>query len=333
MALANIVTNLASSLGVSEFGTANFMRIEDQFVTGGSEFVGTNSLKENNPQEILIACKNKRRRVCGILNEGIKLSGESKWEEMFGGGITAIGGSLVNMVNKGLQGFRGTSIQQPWMNRKFWNSTKPFSFSFSFNFIEDGNGGKTDVWEPTQALLSFVFPRDLGTGEQIKKTLDNARGIDTSRANTDGGKGLITAGVDAIATEFAIPGPSVRYSPDNKSNTTISSDSGESVGDKGGDAVTLVIGNLFAFGGVYLEKVDVEYSPNMDTYGYPLWAKCTVQATVMDVNYCQTNGDFMISQFANSQGAMSSLLDSIATFGSDVGENVKKIFKATTKKI
>ena len=326
MALANIASNIVGSLGIPEFGAANFMRIEDQFITGSPNLVGTGSAKENNPQEIIIACKNKRRRVCGILNEGIKLSGESKWEEMFGGGITALGGSIVNMVNKGLQGFRGTSIQQPWMNRKFWNSTKPFSFSFSFNFIEDGNGGKVDVFEPLQALLSFTFPRDLGTGDQIKKTLSNSQLLDMEQKNSDGGKGLLTAGVDALAMEFAIPGPSVRYSPDNKST------SGDNY-EKSGDAVTLVIGNLFAFGGVYLEKVDVETSPNMDTYGYPLWAKCNVQATVMDVNYCQTNGDFMIGQFADSQGALSSLLDSIATFGSDLSEGVKNIFKATTKKI
>lgn len=323
MPIANVVSsvkNLASNLGISEFGSSNFMRTEDQFITSTS-YAGTGGLKENSPQEVIIACKNKKRRVCGVLNEGIKLSAEAKWEELFGGGITALGGSLINMVNKGVQYTRGTSIQQPWMNRKFWNSTKPFSFSFQMNFISDMYGGLVDVYEPVQALLSFVYPRKLETAAKISEDLDSASFISMQQQNTKGRSGVLKAAVDTFANEFAIPGPAIGYLGDNPNGGD------PSVGQ--GDAVTLVIGNLFAFGGVYIEKVDVETSPNMDSTGYPLWAKCTVNVTVMDVNYCNTDGSFMINQFANEQAALSSLIDSIATLTEDVTKGISNIAKTT----
>lgn len=323
MAIAQMISavkNTMSSLGIGEFGMSNVMRTEDQFVDRVNE--------KNNPQEVIIACKNKKRRVCGILNEGIKLSGEAQWEELFGGGITALGGSLINMVNKTSQYTRGTSIQQPWMNRKFWNSTKPFSFSFQMNFIADLYGGKVDVWEPTQALLSFVFPRQLSTAQAISEDLDSSSVINTKQRNSKGGQGVLAAGVDTFANEFAIPGPGIGWSE----NATSKGDFGTDNYDGNGDAVTLVIGNLFAFGGVYIEKVDVEYSPNMDSSGYPLWAKCTVNVTVMDVNYCNTDGSFMINRFADEQAALSSLVDSVTTLIGDVKSGITNIVKTTSLK-
>ena len=321
MALANVVTgvqNMIANSGVAEFGSSNFKRTEDQFITGNA---GQKGLLQNNPQEVIIACKNKKRRVCGILNEGIKIDGEAKWEELFGGGIAALGGSLVNMVNRGAQYLRGTSFQQPWMNRKFWNSTKPFSFSFSFNFIADENDGKTDVWEPTQALLSFVFPRQLKTGQKLKDAIGDTALFNTQQKNTRGRDGVIAAAADAFVNEFAIPGPAIGYLGDNPQG-------GEAAGAQG-DAVTLVIGNLFAFGGVYLEKVGIEYSPNMGGDGYPLWAKCTVTATVMDVNYCNTDGSFMVNQFADQQGALSTLIDAVTVLVTDMKNDLGNVVKTT----
>ena len=327
MPIANVISTVktaAQKLGVFEFGSSNFMRIEDQFLTE-QNINSLNGESSNSPQEIIIACKNKNRRVCGILNGGVKLTGEATWEELFGGGITSIGGSLIGMVNSGAQLWRGTSIQQPWMNRKFYKSTKPFSFSFQMNFISDENGGKIDVWYPTQALLSFVFPRRLKTAQAISNALDSSSVINMEQANSDGGKGLLKAGVEAIAQEYAIPGPAIGYGPDGKKNHT------EQDGDYdgNGDTVTLVIGNLFAFGGVYIEKADVEYSPNMDFEGFPLWAKCNVTVTVMDVNYCDDTGEFMINRFADNQAELSSLIDSLKTAVSDVKEGVLNIVKTT----
>ena len=327
MAIANVLNSMKSLASMlPEFAAPNLNRIEDQFISTDDNGLTLLSGTEGNaPCEIIITCKNKRRRITGLLSQGVKLTGQAEWKEMFGGGITALGGSVISAVNSGMQAINGTSIQQPWMNRKFWNSTKPFSFTFSFNLVSDGNSGKGDVFLPAQALMSFVYPRDLGTSEAIKDVLNRSGIVDTNQRNTTGRSNVLNATVDTFGKAFAIPGPAIGYSEANIDKTKEY--------DGMGDFCTIVVGNLFAFGGVYIEKVDVEFSPCMDSSGYPTYAKCNVQATAMDVNTCKTNGDFLISQFKDNQAALSALLDSVKTTVSDSAKNVVNIAKSTASAI
>ncbi|MBR4397036.1 MAG: hypothetical protein IKS93_04200 [Methanobrevibacter sp.] len=308
IAITNYVKNLPT-LGKPQKIT------EDIFDSINS--TGNGSTTENSLQEVIISCAHKRRRVCGLLNEGVKLSGTSEWQEIFGGGITSIGGSVISLVNNVVQYKNGTSFQQPWMNRKFWKSTKPFSFNFSFNFVSDNNNGYLDVWEPAKALLSFTFPRQLKTAQSIKSSLNQTKLIDMNQTNTTGGKGMLEAVVDTVANSYVIPGPAIGYGAEGTQD------------GNDGDPVTIVIGNLFAFGGVYLENVDVQFSPMMDSTGYPLWAKCDVKATAMDVNYCDEHGNFMLTQYGENQAALSDLVDSMQTFADDLVSGFSNIVEST----
>lgn len=248
-----------------------------------------------NPQEVLISCKNKRKRVSAILSEGIKLESTAEWTEMFGGGITSVAGSAIDTVNQITQLSSGNSIQQPWMNRKFYKSTKPFSFSFGINFVAENNA-EEEVWKPVVALLSFTFPRDMK--QPYKK---------------NGDKGLVGAIADSLSY-YKIPGPSLSYDGESSNSN-----------DKGGDAVTLTIGNQFAMGGVYLEKVSTEFSSAYDSSGFPLACKVNITATCMDVNSCTKDGDFLISQFAGNQEDISAAVQQLDKTVKELGEGLNKI--------
>ena len=246
--------------------------------------------------EVQIACKTKNTRIYGYISEGVKIDGQAKWKEMFNGGIGGLGKGLLQTASNLEQIFAGSTLQQPWMNRKFYESTAPFSFTFGINFVSHGDAAN-EVYMPAQYLLSLVFPREGGTGlvNAVKENTD---------PNSLVGKTLNMMG------EMVIPGPSVGYtgSPD------------EDIKIKG-DAVTIVIGQMFAFGAVYLEDVSVEFSPSFDSSGFPLYAKCKVKATCMDVNYCQSDGSFLISQFRSGQ------CDKMSGFIDKMGETLTTAYK------
>lgn len=322
MSLANFITQDIPILGQM------FTRTEDQYITGLNDLgalAGTEGNEGNSPSEIIIACKNRRRRICGFLSEGVKISGHSEWKEMFGQGVMGIANTAINQYSNVLQAIRGTSLQQPWQNRKFWVASKPFEFSFSFNFIAKISA-KTDVFLPAQTLISFTYPRDLGTSDAIKDWL-NKHGFNLDQKNTGGGKTVTEAVVDAFARAYAIPGPAIGYGSDSANKTSIGGY------DNQGDAVTITIGNMFAFGACYLQDVDLEFSPTVDYSGYPTWCKCTIKATAMDANYCNEDGSFLISQFKNNQAALSDLVDAAATTGMQAAKDALNIAKATTNAI
>jgi len=272
---------------------------------------------DTSPSEIIITCKNKNRRVHGYLSNGVKISGKANWRSFVDSGVFKTVKSVMDDISDVVQAWGGASMQQPWMNRKLWVSTDPFSFDFSFNFISDGNTGKTDVYLPAETLLSFIYPRSLGTATQIKNFItNNIPFLDPNATNTRGEKNVLGSAIDTFTNAFRIPGPGLKYNGEG-------SDSGD------GDAVTIVIGNLFAFGGVYLENVDLEFSPVMDNSGYPIWCKCNVKATAMDVNYCDYNGNFVISQYKDSQAELSGFLDAMKTTATDAVADTVNIAKAT----
>lgn len=285
-------------LNIPSYGMFPFTSEEDTYKLNGQAVIQGQGAVGGNPQEVLISCKNKRKRVSGILSEGVKLESTAEWTELFGGGITSIAGSFIDTVNNVTQLTAGNSIQQPWMNRKFYKSTKPFSFSFGFNLVAENNA-EEEVWKPAVALVSFTFPRDMG-----EKHVTNAEE-----------RGLIGAIADSLSY-YKIPGPSLDYTGENDTRNT-------------GDAVTLTIGNQFAMGGVYLEKVGTEFSTAYDERGFPLACKVTVQATCMDVNSCTKDGDFLISQFASNQENISVAIQQLKKTLTDLKDGVVKTLKET----
>lgn len=322
MSLSNFISQDIPILGEM------FTRTEDQYVANLDDLgalIGTGN-KNNAPSEIIIACKNRRRRVCGLLSEGVKIDGHSEWKEMFSDGVFGIGGAVVNKISTGVQAFNGTSIQQPWQTRRFWVSSKPFEFSFAFNFVTK-ESAKTDVFLPAQTLLSFTYPRNLGNSKKIKDMLNNM-GFDLDQTNTSGsGKTATAAVIDSFCEAYSIPGPAIGYNAGKANKTRVGQE------DHQGDAITITIGNMFAFGACYLQDVSTEFSPNVDYSGYPTWCKCTIKATAMDVNYCNTDGSFLISQYQNNQGALSDLVDAVKVTSLQAAHDALNIAKATTNAI
>ena len=82
------ILNILKSLDLPVLGKSTY-RTEDQFLSNNEfqlsngalgQLMGNNAAA--NPQEIMIACKGKRRRVIGYLSQGVKLVGTSEWEDL-----------------------------------------------------------------------------------------------------------------------------------------------------------------------------------------------------------------------------------------------------------
>lgn len=326
------IMNVLKSIDLPVIGKSLY-RTEDQFLP--SDFAMSNGAIKTDatvPQEIIIACKGKRRRITGYLSEGVKLTGVSEWEDIAStAGISTLS-SGVSTVNKlGQLGFAniaqksdnntaGSVIQQPWLDRKFWKHSKPFNLDFNFNFVSEVSS-KDEVFLPAIALLSFCYPREVNNVDLIEKSQQTLGSIAGDGTNTQGGKNVMAAAKEVLKA-FAIPGPSLMYGAtrDSQGNAT--------QGDNG-DAVTIVVGNMFAFGACYLKQVIIEFSPNIDYSGYPVWCKCSISAEAIDSNYCSPNGDFNVSQWGNSANDISDLVAALSTTVEDAAKNAMNIAKAT----
>lgn len=326
------IMNILKSIDVPIIGKSMY-RTEDQFLP--STFAMENGPIQTDatiPQEIIIACKGKRRRVCGYLSEGVKLTGISEWEDIAStAGISTLSNGISTVNKLGQLGFAniaqngnndtaGSVLQQPWLDRKFWKHSKPFDLSFNFNFVSE-TSSKDEVFLPAIALLSFCYPREVNNVDLIEKSQEFVGSV-SSGTNTKGEKNVMNAAKDTILKAFAIPGPSLMYGAkrDNQGNAT--------QGDNG-DAVTIVVGNMFAFGACYLKQVTIEFSPNIDYSGYPVWCKCSISAEAMDSNYCNSDGSFNVSQWGNSANDISDLVKSLSTTVEDAAKNTMNIAKAT----
>ena len=332
------ILNIFKSLDVPILGQMTY-RTEDQFVP--NDFQMSNGALGNimgssaasNPQEIMIACKGKRRRVIGYLSQGVKINGTSEWEDLVStNGISEMSKGVATLNKIGQLGFAGKNtqggstagsvIQQPWLDRKFWKHSKSFDLNFEFNFVAESSA-KDDVFLPAQALLSFCYPREINNVALVESFKNGSGAFVSGNTNTEGGKNLAGAVRDSIKT-FAIPGPSLMYGAKRDDGSTV---------EDNGDAVTIVIGNMFAFGACYLKQVQLEFSPNMDYSGYPTWCKCSVSAEAMDSNYCSADGSFNISQWANSANDISDVVDAARVTVSDAAMNTMNIAKATVNAI
>lgn len=293
------------------------LNIEDTFTFKKSVLpVGRTSYTKDCPQEVTLICKGKHSRVTGILNEGIHINGKAEWTEMFSGGIAALGGSALNTVDAAVQMFAGGSIQQPWMNRKTYKSTKPLSFDIGISFVADSadnfndEGPLRSVWQPCEALLAMIYPRELkdksGNTISMETMLKNNEKLNKLMTDKSGKtKNNIVNNVTSAMSLYRVPGPNI--SAGSEYDLTES-----------GDDVHLVIGSLLNFEHVYLENVDIEFSNAVNEDGYPLAAKVKLKATVMDSSFVRDDGSFAWSEFSDSAKAMSNLFDNLGNAASDV---------------
>ena len=326
------IMNVLKSIDMPVIGKSLY-RTEDQFLP--STFAMSNGPIQTDatvPQEIIIACKGKRRRVTGYLSEGVKLTGVSEWESITNtAGISTLSSGISTVNNLGQLGFAniaqksdnntaGSVLQQPWLDRKFWKHSKPFDLNFNFNFVSE-TSSKDEVFLPAIALLSFCYPRKVDNVDLVEKSQELLGSVAGDGTNTRGTTNVLNATKDVLQT-FAIPGPSLMY------GATRDSTGAATQGDNG-DAVTIVVGNMFAFGACYLKQVVIEFSPNIDYSGYPVWCKCSISAEAMDSNYCDSNGDFNVSQWGNSANDISNLVNALNVTVADAAMNAANIAKAT----
>ncbi len=302
-------------IAIPSYGNPGFIYNEDIY-DGGTihpaiSVGSTTRNKPSIPQEVVITCPHKNGRVSGILNGGVKLNAQAEWTEMMSGGIMSLGGSLIETGNNLLQFVKGSSIQQPWMNRKMWKSTKPFSFEIPMSFVATTDP-VDDVIRPALALISFTYPRELSTSGGNQANAYNAlheRGFDKngSMKNSLVGTAMQTLNL------YNVPGPALRYGTK------------EAKGDDEGDPVSIVIGKMFAFGACYIENVSVEYSQAVDYDGFPIAVNVNVKATVMDAACCQTDGNFLVQEFYGSSEALGQFLDKFSETTENLVDNVQNI--------
>lgn len=303
-------------MALFEFGMSGLLTREDTYndklnvgmLADGS----TSMLADISSQEVIITCSGKKRRVSSYLSEPLKFSAKANWQEMFGGGVMSIAGTGLGLLTDLAQYGKGWTVQQPWMNRKLYKSTTPLSFTLKLPFIATSvDTAKEEVWDPLEALLSFVYPRKLskedGTDVSATEALGDSKLVQVSMKKQSAVNneenhvnaedvGVLPAFL-GLFKAYAIPGPGLRF--------------GMSAGDQSthGDNVAISIGQFLSFSACYLESVEVELSEVMTPNGYPTSGTATVQATCMEANYCKNDGTFYFNGFSDNQSDLTIALD------------------------
>ena len=310
-------------------GTAHTFR-EDEYA--GSTNAGAKLMKgganPSYPQEVVISCPNKDLRVQCPLGGPLQMGAAAEWEEMFGGGIGAIGGGIIGTANNMLQWMSGKTMQQPWMNRKIYKNTKPFSFTLPLNFVTPVGGDPTEwVAKPTMALISLLYPRIVYAKEKDGKIKEEngkkvqAGGSELGAALNSAAKGDGTSVASAALSTlnfYAIPGPSLRYDSNKE---------GLSNDDKG-DFVNIMAGNMFNFGACYVTNVQVAYSESFNEMGMPLAAKVNFQATCADQVVCENNGDFIVNIPPQHAAGLTEFLDKANMTVDNAKKNLASLAKS-----
>jgi hypothetical protein len=271
------------------------------------------------PQEVIITCANKKGRVRASLSGNLSLNIQSEWTEMFSGGIASMSGSIIGTANQLVQWGLGATIQQPWMNRKNYKNTKPFSFNLPLNFVAI-DSAKFDVVMPVLALVSFCYPRkytpaENGNEESAKDVAPNEPGINVAKVyGTDNiiGKWASKQGPDSLFGSvldlfevWEIPGPSLLTASDKKDAHK-------------GDSVDIIVGKMFNLGNCYLESVGITFGSAFDNNGYPLSAKVDVKCTCADSVVCTSDGNLLVNEYYD----MSKQLDKVLTAAGNTVENL-----------
>ena len=271
------------------------------------------------PQEVIITCANKKGRVRASLSGNLTLNIQSEWTEMFSGGIAAMSSSILGIGNQLAQWGLGATIQQPWMNRKNYKNTKPFSFNLPLNFVAI-DSAKFDVVMPVLALVSFCYPRKYTpvTKEEnntSKETPVNQPGVNIVEAmggdsiigkwaKSQGDNSLIGSVLDLFEV-WEIPGPSLLTASERE-------------GVHKGDSVDIIVGKMFNLGNCYLEGVNITFGSAFDNNGYPLSAKVDVKCTCADTVVCTSDGNLLVNEYYD----MSAQVDKVVTAAQNTAENL-----------
>lgn len=324
---------------------------ENGAILGKQQDVGENMI-------VKFRCPRKKAVVAAMMNDGLDFDITAKWKEMMGGGMSSIAGTGLGMLNTGVQYLNGETIQQPWMNKKVYESTSPFSFNLKLSFVAtsldptnliqanpDGSslhvGVKREVWDPCMTLISFLYPRQLGTytEDEDGNQVFNAKNLWTEAEKNPLFKGTmdtmakIFGGTDkdgkpnkdttnliqrAMSTMnfYAIPGPSLMQ------NTK---DTDE---DKKGDEVEVFIGKHITLRSCYLEQVSVKFSSALDYDGWPLSADVTVKVTCSDSMTVSPNGQFMSDGIIDSSQNIDAALEALSKTGQNLANGIVNIFKS-----
>ena len=226
--------------------------------------------------QVVFTCKNKKRRIVGLLSGGFNVEGNSSWESPFQGALgtaVSVGDSIAQLVS-------GGSIRQPWFGRKYWRGTSALKFTFVVQFASFRNA-EDEVYKPALGLLSLVYPR-------------YADGV------ADGGLAL-----------YRIPGPSMFSGASGSDLSGITnSDRRRRVENamNSGDAVNISFGSLLEFNLCYITNVSLEFGNSFTPEGFPHTIKASVTFETMDVSYVGTEGEFMQHGFADMSGGLGKLL-------------------------
>lgn len=306
------------------------------------------------PQEVIISCPNKMGRVRASIGGPIQLNVQSQWEPMFGGGIASMANGILGAANQLVEWGLGCTIQQPWMNRKNYKNTMPFTFTLPLNFIAI-ESARDDVVKPCLALVSFCYPRkyDPSDNENIKKyeqynsqahssTLRPKEWFGNSDARLEGysaknylqefgannafsmlGKAAqtITGGDDSSVANTFLDLFEVWEIPGPSLLTADNSKSSHK-----GDVIDIIVGKMFNLGNCYLESVDINFGSSFDKNGYPLSAKVNVKCTCADSVVCSSTGNLLVNQFVDQSQKLGAFMNAASTTASNLVSNVMNIF-------
>ena len=337
--------------------------IEDVYTMAGdnsgpqsvANFHGT-YMGENNaqyPQEVIISCPNKMGRVRASMGGPITLNVQSQWEPMFGGGIASMTNSILGVANQLVEWGLGCTIQQPWMNRKNYKNTQPFSFTLPLKFVAI-ESAKDDVVKPCLALVSFLYPRKydpahndnanryeeynnqtnpstaktmemIGNSDQTKEGTTAWTEIQSKASNKNAlGKvcNWVTKGADNTGIVGAtldmfevweIPGPSLLTASEKATHK--------------GDVVDIIVGKMFNLGNCYLESANISFSSSFDIHGYPLAATAEIKCTCADSVVCSSSGNLLVNQVFDQSAKLENFVNACSDTVTNLADNLMNLFK------
>lgn len=180
--------------------------------------------------------------VIGIMQEKTTFRATSEW-----GTFIPIGG-MQGLTNQLSQLFGGRTLMTKFMSRRIWKGTSPITIALDFNF-QSVNNTLTNVVYPAQALLSMALP-SVSNLKVFGQNLPLLKAPGPSPFHFKQEQEEVK-GMGATARQF-LPGL------------------------KGGDIITLSVGNHLFFPSVIVKEVTPTFDTRMDPDGWPISATVNV---------------------------------------------------------
>jgi len=345
---------LSTQKPVATLNDDEFWTMEDTFTVSPL----TSYFDAPEPMEVIIKCPHKRKKVSALMSGSVKINGHANWEAAFGGTILAQPMTLVNDVSNLLQWTTGTSVNQPWLNRKIWKSSEPFVVDIPLTFVSVLGDPKGEVYDPCMALLSFLYPRQRSRLEYEEVYNENGEKLTTTAANMDANRlsmgtavasGIGKAGsfikeamndVSSQVTQYIGSGTEAIQTSVTNSNNLVGAAlnsfklyavPGPSLSYyygtedvNAGDPVMISIGPVFNLGTVYLEDVQIEFSKTLNPLGYPLAAKVNLKARPLNACFCKPGGDLVIfDEFSDVTKDVANVIDKAQKTGEAISTAAK----------